>query len=172
MNKISKNQKNLYISSFYCTFIINKMNKEIDNIDKKIINLLLFDAEITNRELASKCDIALGTVNNRINKLKKLGVIKKKTIMVDYEKLGYTIEVLIALKVAKGLYYEKAKRLAADPDVFLILDMTGDYDMEILARFHTKRQLDEFVKRLQQEPGIESTRTRLILNIYREKEIK
>ncbi len=148
------------------------MNRQIDDIDKRIINILLFDADTTNRDIALKCNIALGTVNNRIKRLKKLGVIKKKTIMVDYEKLGYMIEVLIALKVAKGLYYEKAKRLAADPNVFLILDMTGDYDMEILARFHTKRQLDEFVKKLQQEPGIESTRTRLILNVYREKEIR
>ncbi len=148
------------------------MNKEIDNIDKKLVNLLLFDADITNRELASKCKIALGTVNNRINKLKKLRVIKKKTIVVDYEKLGYIIEVLIGLKIKKGGFYEVAKKLSADPNVFLVIDMTGDYDAEILARFHTRRQLDDFVKRLQQGPEIESTRTRLILNIYREKEIK
>jgi len=148
------------------------MNKEIDDTDKKIVNLLLFDADITNREIASKCKIALGTVNNRIKRLKRLGVIKKKTIMVDYEKLGYQIEVLIALKIRKGSFYEVAKDLASDKNVFLVIDMTGDYDAEILARFHTKRQLDVFIKELQQQPFIESTSTRLILNIYREKEIK
>jgi DNA-binding Lrp family transcriptional regulator len=79
-----------------------KLNKGIDEIDKKIVNLLLFDADTTNRELATKCKIALGTVNNRIKKLKKLRVIKKKTIIVDYEKLGYVIEVLIDIKIKKG----------------------------------------------------------------------
>lgn len=148
------------------------MNKEIDEIDKKIINLLLFDADITNREIASKCDIALGTVNNRIKRLKQLGVIKKKTIQVDYEKLGYIIEVLIDLKIKKGGFYGLAKKLAADPNVFLVIDMTGEYDAEILARFHTRRQLDDFVKKLQQDPIVEDTRTRLVLNIYREKEIR
>ena len=148
------------------------MNKEIDETDKKIVNILLFDADITNREIAVKCKIALGTVNNRINKLKKLGVIKKKTIMVDYEKLGYQIEVLIALKIRKGSFYEIEKELAADKNVFLVMDITGDYDAEILARFHTKRELDAFVKKLQQQPHIESTSTRLILNIYREKQIE
>ena len=148
------------------------MNKDIDDIDKKIVNILLFDADITNREIAVKCKIALGTVNNRINKLKKLGVIKKKTIMVDYEKLGYQIEVLIALKIRKGSFYEIEKELAADKNVFLVMDITGDYDAEILARFHTKRELDAFVKKLQQQPHIESTSTRLILNIYREKQIE
>jgi len=148
------------------------MNKEIDEIDKKIINLLLFDADITNRELALKCGIALGTVNNRINKLKKLRVIKKKTIRVDYEKLGYVIEVLIDIKIRKGGFYDLAKKLSADPNVFRLIDMTGSYDAEILARFHTRRQLDSFIKKLQQDPVVEDTRTRLILNVYREEEIK
>jgi len=149
-----------------------KLNKKIDNIDKKIINILLFDADTTNREIALKCNIALGTVNNRIKRLKKLGVIKKKTIHVDYEKLGYAIEVLIDLKIQKGRFYGIAKKLATDPNVFRVIDMTGDYDAELLARFHTRRQLDNFIKKLQQEPSVQDTRTRLILNIYREKEIK
>ncbi len=150
----------------------SKMNTEIDDIDKKIVNILLFDADTTNREISSKCNIALGTVNNRIQRLKKLGVIKKKTIIVDYEKLGYAIEVLIDLKIKKGGFYELAKKLAADPSVFRVIDMTGDFDGEILARFRTRRELDNFVKKLQHEPSVENTRTRLILNIYREKEIK
>jgi DNA-binding Lrp family transcriptional regulator len=148
------------------------MNKKIDQIDKKIINILLFDADTTNREIALNCKIALGTVNNRIKKLKKLGVIKKKTINVDYEKLGYAIEVLVDLKIKKGGFYNLAKKIAADPNVFLVIDMTGEYDAELLARFNTRRQLDNFVKKLQQEPAVQDTRTRLILNMYREKEIK
>lgn len=148
------------------------MNKEVDDIDKKIVNILLFDADTTNREISSKCEIALGTVNNRIKRLKESGLIQKKTIVVDYEKLGYQIDVLIAIKIKKGSFYEVAKGLTSDKNVFLVMDITGDYDAEILARFHTKRELDVFIKKLQQQSYIESTSTRLILNIYREKEIK
>ena len=149
-----------------------KVNKNIDEIDKKIVNSLLFDADTTNRELAVKCKIALGTVNNRLKKLKKIGIIKKKTIIIDYDKLGYAIEVLIDLKIKEGGFYELAKKLAANPNVFRVIDMTGDFDAEMLARFHTRRQLDNFLKKVQNHPGVENTRTRLILNIYREKEIK
>ena len=147
------------------------MNKNIDEIDKKIVNLMIFDGDITNRDLSLKCNIALGTVNNRIKKLKKLGIIKKKTIVVDYEKLGYMIEVLIDLKIKKGEYQLLAKKLLADLNVFMVMDLTGDYDAEILARFHTKRQLDTFIKTLQQNPNVEDTRTRLVLDVKREKEI-
>lgn len=149
-----------------------KLNKRIDDIDKKIINILLFDADTTNREIALRCRIALGTVNNRIKRLKKSGVIKKKTIIVDYEKLGYAIEVLVDIKIQKGGFYDLARKLAADPNVFRVIDMTGEYDAELLARFHTRGQLDSFIKKLQHEPSVQDTRTRLILNIYREKEIR
>jgi DNA-binding Lrp family transcriptional regulator len=149
-----------------------KMNEEIDEIDKKIVNFLLINADITNRELASRCSIALGTVNNRLKKLKELGIIKKKTIRVDYEKLGYMIEVIIDLKINKGEFHNVAKDFSENPNVFMVIDMTGDYDAEILARFHTRSQLDAFVKKVQQNPAVENTRTRLILNIYRDREIK
>jgi DNA-binding Lrp family transcriptional regulator len=152
--------------------IMVKLNKEIDDIDKKIVNLLLFDANITNRELASQCSIALGTVNNRLKRLKKEGIIKRKTIIVDYEKLGYNIQVLVDIKIKEGGFKELAKKFENDPDIFLIIDTTGDFDAEILARFHTTRQLDSFIKKLQQNVAVLNTRTRLILDIHREKEIK
>ncbi len=148
------------------------MNIEIDEIDKKIVNLLLIDADITNRNLALKCGIALGTVNNRLKRLKKEGIIKKKTIIMDYEKLGYNIQVLIDIKIKKGGFQELAKKLGEDPNVFLLIDITGDFDAEILARFRTTRQLDSFIKKIQQDPTVLNTRTRLILDIHREKEIK
>jgi Lrp/AsnC family transcriptional regulator, regulator for asnA, asnC and gidA len=148
-----------------------KLTKEVDEVDKKIVNFLLIDADITNRELASKCSIALGTVNNRLKKLKELGIIKKKTLLIDYEKLGYMIEVIIDLKINKGEFHNVAKDFSGNPNVFMVIDMTGDYDAEILARFHTRRQLDAFVKKVQQNPAVVNTRTRLILNVYRDKEI-
>ena len=148
------------------------MNKVIDGMDKKIVNLLLRDTDMTNRDIASRCKIALGTVNNRIKKLKKSGVIKKKMVMLDFEKIGYQIEVLIAIKIKRGAFHEVAKELASDKNVFLVIDMTGDYDAEILARFYGKRQLDTFIKKLQQQPFVESTSTRLVLDVYREVEIE
>ena len=62
--------------------------------------------------------------------------------------------------------------MTTHPNVFQSMDMTGSYDAEILARFHTTRQLDSFVKKLQKDEDVEATSTRLILNMYKEKEIK
>jgi len=146
------------------------MNDKIDNTDEKILNILLEDADMSSRQIAKKCNIALGTVHNRIQKMKSSGIIKKKTILIDYDKLGYMIEVLIALKVKKG-QFAYLKKLANHPNVYFVMDMTGRYDAELLARFHTRRQLDTFVKELQMNESVLASRTRLILEICRNKEV-
>jgi Lrp/AsnC family transcriptional regulator, regulator for asnA, asnC and gidA len=151
-----------------------KMNKKAyapDETDKKILNILLWNSRTTNREMGVKLGIAVGTVNTRIKRMEKEGIIKRYSIYVDYEKMGYIIEVMIQIKIKKGRFFELSKKLKSDPSVFTIFDITGDYDAEILARFHNKRQFDSYIKALQQDPDVEWTSTRLILNIIREKEI-
>ena len=143
-----------------------------DETDKKIINILLVNSKTTHREIATKLGIAVGTVNTRIKRLEKEKIITRYSVFVDYEKLGYNIEVMIALKIKEGKFFELSKKLIADPSIFIIFDLTGDYDAEILARFHNKRQLDSFIKKLQQDESVTSTSTKLILNIIREKEVQ
>ena len=140
-----------------------------DRLDRQILNILLENARSTHRDIAKKVGCSLGTVNTRIKKLEKEGIIQGYSVHVDYERLGYNIEVMIHIKIRRGEFYELSKKLINDPHVYLIFDMTGDYDAEVLARFRNRRELDEFVKKLQQYESIASTSTKMILNILREK---
>jgi DNA-binding Lrp family transcriptional regulator len=142
-----------------------------DDIDKKIIDILFDDAKTTHRNISKKLDIAIGTVNTRIKRLEKNKIIRRYSAVIDFERLGYNIEVMISVKIIKGKFYDLSQKLINDPNIFMIFDMTGDYDSEIIARFKTKRQLDTFIKKLQQHEAVQETSTRLILNIIREKEI-
>jgi len=144
---------------------------EVDETDKKIINLLLKDSKISYRKLAHEVGIALGTLSSRIKKLEENKIIKSYTAHVDYEKLGYNIEVLIFVKISKGNFQNMCGKLSKNPHVFLVFDMTGEYDAIILARFHNKRQLNSFIKEFQQQEHITATRTQLVLGLVREKEV-
>jgi len=141
------------------------MNINLDEIDKRIVDLLISDADTTNRDIAKSCNVALGTVNNRIQRLKANGILKKKTVVVDYEKLGYMIEVLITLRIKAGNFAGLADKLSKDANVFMVMDLSANNDAEVLARFYKKSELDTFVKKLSREPSVESIRTRLILNV-------
>ena len=76
-------------------------NKNIDDIDKKIISLLQKDASLSIKEISSQIGLSPSPCWNRIQKLQELGIIKKKTAILDPNKLGYNNRVFIFIKTSK-----------------------------------------------------------------------
>jgi len=144
---------------------------ELDNVDKEIINTLITDSTLSYREIAKKVKVSVATVMNRVNKLKKEGIIKRYTTIIDYEKIGFDVEVLVEIRISKGKLFQVEKEIATHKNVFAVYDLTGDFDAAILARFKNRRQMDNFLKKIQTYDFVERTNTRLILNTIKEKQI-
>lgn len=144
------------------------MYSMIDKKDKAILNILLGDATASYREIAKRAGVSLGTVLNRMKKLREMKIIKKSTVLIDYEKVGYPFGVLIDVRVSRGKLLEVEKVIARHPNVFAVYDVTGDFDVTIVARFQGREDLDRFVKELQKKEFVERTHTKLILNAIKE----
>ena len=144
----------------------------IDELDKKIINILLEDSRLSYRQIAQKLKISTATVINRIHNLEKEGIIKKYTANIDYEKLGYDIPVIIELKITKGKLFEVEKKISKNPNVSFVYDTTGELDATLIARFKTRRAMDNFLKHIQAYDFIERTNTKLILNVIKEENME
>ena len=150
----------------------NKMKpKKLDNIDEKIINELILDAKIPLRELAIKLSVSFVTIMNRIKKLEKEKVIKNYTTIVDYDKLDYSVNVLIEIRIAKGKLFELEKKISKSKNVYAVYDTTGEYDATVLAKFKSTRQMDDFLKMIQTYDFVERTNTKLILNTIKNSQI-
>jgi DNA-binding Lrp family transcriptional regulator len=144
---------------------------QLDDLDKNILSTLLDDSRLSYRQIAKKLSVSVATVMNRVNKLDKNSIIKKYTTILDYEKLGYDVEVMIEVRIAKGKLIEVEKQIANHPSVFAVYDMTGDFDAVILARFRNRRKMDSFLKKIQTLDFVERTNTRFILNTIKEKQV-
>jgi len=72
-------------------FVLNSGDKkvEIDSLDYKILDILAPNSRITTLEIAKKLNSTVNTINSRIKKLVKTGVIACYTINIDYPKIGY-----------------------------------------------------------------------------------
>ena len=70
----------------------------IDETDKEILFLLIQDARTSLKEIANKCHISAVSVLNRINRLKKLGVITGVTIFPPIAPLGFQIVATIGME--------------------------------------------------------------------------
>lgn len=144
---------------------------QLDETDKKVLNILVDNSRLSLRQIAKKAGISVATAMNHIKKLEKENVIKKYTTKLDYEKIGYDIEVAIEIRISKGKLFEVEKKIAVHPNVFAVYDMTGAFDALVLARFPTRRKMDNFLKKIQTYEFVERTETKLILNMFKEENI-
>src|SRR3989344_5317978 len=107
----------------------------LDEKDIAILNELKKDSRESFRKIARKLNVATTTVINKHKRLRDAGIIKKSTIEIDYEKMGYTLAALIDLRVSKGRLIEVEEKIAKRHNVYAVYDITGDSDSVILARF-------------------------------------
>jgi Lrp/AsnC family transcriptional regulator, regulator for asnA, asnC and gidA len=140
----------------------------MDPTDKKILDCLLEDGRQSLREVAKKSGVSVVTVMKRLNALEKEGYVKGYTAILDHDRLGYEFPVAIRISISKGKLFDVEQRIANHPCVFAIYDITGDFDSLVLAKFKTRRQLDNFLKKVQSFEFVERTETNLILNIIKE----
>jgi len=140
-----------------------------DKKDLKILNVLQRDSRSSLRQIAREVGISPATVQTRLKRLEDAGIIKKYTIEIDYDKLGYAFPVLIDVRVSEGKLFEVEREIAKNPHVLAVYDVTGEFDVTVLAKFKSRKELDAFVKSLQKMKYVERTFTRLILNIILER---
>lgn len=140
--------------------------------DKRIVNILVGNSRLSLREIAKKADISVATAMNHLRKLEKDGIVRKYSAKIDYESIGYEILVMIEIRVSKGRLFEVEKKIANHANVFAVYDITGPFDSLVLARFYTRRQLDNFIKKLQSYEFVERTETKLILNTIKDENIE
>src|SRR3989339_501941 len=141
---------------------------EIDKTDVEILRVLEKNARLSLRKIAKKVGVSVATVMHRVNKLENEGIIRKYIALLDYDKLGYELEAVISVDVAKGKLFEVEKKIATDPSVHAVYDITGHFDVIVIARFKTRKSLDTFVKKIQTYDFVEKTETAIVLNTIKE----
>ena len=144
----------------------------LDKTDLEILSILIANSRLSLRKIAKKSGLSAATVMNRVNKLKKSNAIKKYTLELDYDSLGYEIQSIIEVNVLKGKLFEVEKKIAIHPNVSAVYDVTGNYDVLVIAKFKTRKALDGFLKKIQTYDFVTKTKTALILNIIKEEQIK
>lgn len=140
----------------------------LDNKDYAIIKLIQADARMPFNEIARKLKVSEGTVFNRLEKLKKAGIVKGFQAVIDYELLGYEITAIIGLRVGSGMIPQVEAEVSKKPDVLAVYDVTGEYDALLICRFRSRMQMNDFIKSLLTIKYVERTNTYLVLNTVKE----
>ncbi len=144
----------------------------MDKKDILILNAISENSRMPLKELAKIANISTVTAMNRLRALEKAGLIRNFSVNLDYEKLGYDVEVMIQLRISKGKLHELEEKIAKNPCVVAVYDITGNFDAAIIARFRNRRSMDAFLKKIQTFDFVERTNTSLILRTIKEGNIR
>jgi DNA-binding Lrp family transcriptional regulator len=140
----------------------------IDDTDRKIISVLQRDGRASLRKISEEVGVALGTVSNRVNRMEESGTIKGYSVILDPDKIGWNLNVVIGLRIEKGRLIEIQEKISRDHRVSGVYDVTGDYDSMIIARAKDREDLDNLIKNVMSIDGIERSLTHLVLNTVKE----
>jgi len=136
---------------------------ELDDEDRKILRALVLDARASHRKVAAKTGLSLATVNRRVHRLEKAGVLKGYSARVEPTAVGWNMTAIIGLRIDKGHIREVQKAVAKDPRVFGVYDVTGEWDGVVLARLRDPADLDDLAKSTLSAPHIQRTNTMVVL---------
>ena len=136
-------------------------NLKVDNVDLKILEILMQDAKKPYTEVAKKAFVSGGTVHVRMKKMEQMGIVKGSQLIVDFSKLGYDITAFLGIYLEKSsLYHEVASKLREIKEIVNIHYTTGSWS--IFVRIHckdTKHLREVLSEKIQKINGIERTET-------------
>src|SRR6187402_1887845 len=113
---------------------------KIDDLDLKILEELSNDASISVPRLSRKININASVVYSRIKRLVKRGIIRKFTILMNDEALGFRVKALTGINMDSKLRDNVLNELFKIPEVREVSEVTGRFDILVTMN---ARSLDE-----------------------------
>jgi Lrp/AsnC family transcriptional regulator for asnA, asnC and gidA len=139
------------------------MTVELDDLDRRLITLLMEDASRTNVALARLLGVSDGTVRNRIQNLLQQEVMQLVAI-IDPWKVGHRIQIFSGIEVDLDRAHEVARTLAEMEEVTYVSYTTGEFDLLMVAALRNQEELFNFLTtKLGAIKGIRRIRTNQVL---------
>ena len=144
------------------------INPIIDEIDKKILELLQENAKITVSKIAQTTEMSQTAIRSRIQRLEK-SLIKKYVALIDCRNLGYREMVLASLRVNSSQPLEEIKttidQMAQIKYAYVV---TGEYPLFVMFKCLDHNDSMEQIEILRKLPGVEEIKTQIVLDRIKE----
>jgi DNA-binding Lrp family transcriptional regulator len=140
----------------------------VDEVDRRIIDLLRDDARLSVNDLAARASVSRANAYQRLARLRESGAIRRFTVDVDHRQLGDSITALVFVDIDQHAWREMGARLLELPGVDYVGFTTGTMDIVLIVRAPDMQHLrDVVLERLQSFPEVRSTQTSFVLEELR-----
>ncbi len=136
----------------------------MDDIDHQILQILIENSRTPFTDIAKKLLVSAGTVHIRVKKMEENGVIRGATLMIDYEKMGYTFIAYVGIYADEVSYSEHIiKEIYKIPEVTVAHLTTGQFSVYCKIRAKNTKDAKEIIFRLRNIEGVSRTESSISL---------
>jgi Lrp/AsnC family transcriptional regulator for asnA, asnC and gidA len=133
---------------------------KIDDLDLKILEELSNDASISVPRLSRKININTSVVYSRIKRLVKRGIIRKFTILMNDEALGFNVKALTGINMDSKLRDNVLNELFRIPGVTEVSEVTGRFDILVTMNSRSLDEMHQLIsERVGRIEGVQKTET-------------
>lgn len=138
---------------------------QIDDLDRKILGLLVKDARMPFLEIARECGISGAAIHQRVKRLENGGIITGSRLLVKPEALGIKVCAFIQISISESSKYPTViEALRKIPEVVECHFVTGRYALLVKVYCLNNEHLMELiVNTMQNIPYIQGTETMIAL---------
>jgi len=138
---------------------------KIDEIDRKLLEILRESANLPNAALGKKVGLSEPAARRRVSALVKRGVIRRFTIDVEE---GGGVSALVFIATLPHTPAERIMRqLQREPGVGSIWELSGDIDIALTLSAPDIAALNKRIDEIRQMQGINATKLSVILKKWR-----
>ena len=137
----------------------------LDEIDQKIITLLIENARYTYSEIGDRLGLSRVAIKNHIDALEAQGIIEEYTTIINPQKLGGAVSCYFEIETSPSSFTKVIQLLCDCPTVTQIYRSTGKCRLHVHAVAANHDELEGFLSEvIDKLPDIVSISTNVILS--------
>ena len=140
---------------------------KLDDTDAELLALLRSEGRMPVATLAKKLRVARGTVQNRMSRLEREGVIVGYTVRLKPQAEAQRIRALMTVAVEGNRTADVLRVLRGHPNVTGLHSTNGRWDLVVELRADTLEAFDRALGNIRLVEGIASTETSLLLSTHK-----
>jgi DNA-binding Lrp family transcriptional regulator len=136
----------------------------VDDLDARLVELLRAEPRVGVLEASRRLGVARGTIQARLDRMQRLGVVTGFGPDIDPAALGYAVTAFVTIELRqRGGRDEVAGRLADIEEILEVHTITGAGDMLCRVVARTNDDLQRVIDAIVGTPGVERTSTVIAL---------
>ncbi len=141
----------------------------LDEIDRKLLNLLQEDGRMSQHDLAESVRLSSPATGERLRKLEERGIIRGFSAILEPKLVGRDVTAFISVGIDGSQNYAAfVERALKHPEILECHAVTGQGSHLLKIRTHDTSTLEHLLADIQAWPGVHWTTTSVVLSVVKE----